>query len=340
MMVFALLCWGVEPAHPAHRRRRARPEDRSATSLARPARCCSHLRDDRRLWWGALVTSWFWLVGAVVLSLLPPLVKTVLGGTEEVVTAYLAIFSIAIAVGSGLAAWLAAGRIVLLPTLIGAVAARRCSRSISAGRPTARRSRSRRPASARCSRSGRGIRVAIDLAGLAIAGGLFIVPTFAAVQAWAGADRRARVIAGVNVLNAAFMVGGTVVVAVLQAFGVDDAAAVHPDRRREPRRRRSSIGRTMPANALRDFLSIMFRALYRVEVQGRREPRQGRAEPDHRAQPCQLPRRRRWRCRCCDKEPVFAIDSAHRAALVGEAVPQASRARCRSIRPSRWRRAR
>ena len=80
-----------------------------------------HLRDDNRLWWGALVTSWFWLVGAVVLSLLPPLVKTVLGGTEEVVTAFLAVFSIAVAVGSGLAAFLSAGRIVILPTLVGAV---------------------------------------------------------------------------------------------------------------------------------------------------------------------------------------------------------------------------
>ena len=53
--------------------------------------------------------------------------------------------------------------------------------------------------------SGRGLRFAIDLAGLAISGGLFIVPTFAAVQAWAGADRRARVVAAVNVLNAAFI---------------------------------------------------------------------------------------------------------------------------------------
>ena len=67
------------------------------------------------------MTSWFWLVGAVALSLMPPLVKNALGGTEEVVTVCLAIFSIAIAVGSGLAAWLAAGRIILLPTLIGAV---------------------------------------------------------------------------------------------------------------------------------------------------------------------------------------------------------------------------
>ena len=50
-----------------------------------------------------------------------PLVKDVLGGTEEVITACNAIFAISIAIGSGLAAWLAAGRIILLPTLIGAV---------------------------------------------------------------------------------------------------------------------------------------------------------------------------------------------------------------------------
>ena len=65
---------------------------------------------------------------------------------------------------------------------------------------------------------GRGIHVAIDLAGLAIAGGLFIVPSFAAVQSWAGADKRARVVAAVNVLNAAFIVGGTLVVAALQSL--------------------------------------------------------------------------------------------------------------------------
>ena len=51
---------------------------------------------------------------------MPPLVKSVLGASEEVVTAYLAVFSISIAIGSGLAAWLAHGRIVLFPTLVGA----------------------------------------------------------------------------------------------------------------------------------------------------------------------------------------------------------------------------
>ena len=116
--------------------------------------------------------------------------------------------------------------------------------------------------------SWKGIRIAIDLAGLAIAGGLFIVPSFAAVQSWAGADKRARVIAAVNVLNAAFIVGGTLVVAALQAFGVDAAAAVPADRRRAISSRWSWIARTMPTNGLRDFLTTMLRAIYRMEVKG------------------------------------------------------------------------
>ena len=67
--------------------------------------------------------------------------------------------------------------------------------------------------------SGLGLRVAIDLFGMAVAGGLFIVPAFAAVQAWSAVAFRARTIAAVNVLNAAFMTAGTVLVAVLQKFG-------------------------------------------------------------------------------------------------------------------------
>src|SRR5215831_18450047 len=39
---------------------------------------------DHRLWDGTVIVSWFWLVGAIVLSLLPALVKEVVGGTEGV----------------------------------------------------------------------------------------------------------------------------------------------------------------------------------------------------------------------------------------------------------------
>jgi len=224
------------------------------------------LRADPRLWWGALVASWFWLVGALILSLLPPLVSFTIGGGEEVVTLFLTIFSVAVAVGSGLAAWLAAGRIVLLPTLVAAVLLGLFSLDLgwtaSAIAPAAN------PMSLGAFFASRySLHIAIDLAGLAIAGGLFIVPVFTAVQVWAGADRRARVVAAVNVLNAAFMVAGAVILAVLQKLGYSTAVlfaliglanlAVAV-----------AIGVTMPASWLHDFLSIVFRAFFRLEVTG------------------------------------------------------------------------
>jgi len=219
-----------------------------------------------RLWWGAMVVSWFWLVGAIVLSLLPPLVTFQIGGTEAVVTLFLTIFSIAVAIGSGLAAWLAAGRIVLLPTLFGAVLLGlfcldlgwTASAFVHSASPLGIAGYFAAPHS---------IHLAIDLFGLAVAGGLFIVPTFAAVQAWAGADHRARVIAAVNVLNAAFMVGGALFVALLQKLGwslpvlfaligvANLIVAI-------------VIGRTMPASWMNDLLSIVFRAFFHLEVKG------------------------------------------------------------------------
>jgi MFS family permease len=178
-----------------------------------------HLRADPRLWWGAMVTSWFWLVGIVVMSLLPPLIKTLIGGNEDTVTAYLALFSISIGAGSGLAAAIARGRIVLKTTLAGCVLIGLFALDLALATigvapalvPQAPGTVFSTPL---------GIRTAVDLAGMAIAGGLFIVPAFAAVQAWSPAAYRARTVAAVNVLNAAFMTGATVLVALLQNFGV------------------------------------------------------------------------------------------------------------------------
>jgi acyl-[acyl-carrier-protein]-phospholipid O-acyltransferase / long-chain-fatty-acid--[acyl-carrier-protein] ligase len=265
MIVFSLLCWISSLFIP--------PTGEAAPNLAvRPNILVStfdllkQLRQDLRIWWGAIVTCWFWVVGAVALSLLPPLVKNVLGGTEEVVTLCLAIFSVAIALGSGLAAWLAAGRIILLPTVLGAVLLGIFSFDLGFATwglvPAAQGQ-----GIADVFGSLRGFRIGVDLAGLAIAGGLFIVPVFSAVQAWAGIDRRARVVAGVNVLNAAAMTLSTVAIAVLQIagattpmlfmlLGLASLGVAY------------AIGRTMPASALSDSLSILYRALFRIEVHG------------------------------------------------------------------------
>jgi acyl-[acyl-carrier-protein]-phospholipid O-acyltransferase/long-chain-fatty-acid--[acyl-carrier-protein] ligase len=214
---FAIACWLSARLIPATGE--GAPNLRiSANIAASTAAMIRHLRADPRLWWGAMVTSWFWLVGIVVLSLLPPLIKILIGGNEDTVTTYLAIFTVAVGVGSGLAAAVARGRIVLRTTLVGAVLIGIFAIDLGAATlGTAPVASAQGPAAVFT--SALGIRAAVDLFGLAVAGGLFIVPAFSAVQAWSGVDYRARTIAAVNVLNAAFMTGATILVALMQKFG-------------------------------------------------------------------------------------------------------------------------
>ncbi|MFN5719927.1 MAG: hypothetical protein ACK463_36290, partial [Bradyrhizobium sp.] len=73
------------------------------------------------LWDGMVIVSWFWMVGAIVLSLLPALIKEGVGGTEGVVTLCLAVFAIGIAAGSLFAAQLSHVRPNLALVPIGAI---------------------------------------------------------------------------------------------------------------------------------------------------------------------------------------------------------------------------
>jgi len=217
VLVFAVLCWVSALFIPPTGS--GAPDLRIRANLAAStAAMLRYLRADPRLWWGSLVISWFWLVGIVVLSLLPPMAKQSVGGDEDTVTVFLVIFSVAVGIGSGLAAWIARGRIVLPTTLIGAVLLGVFALDLGVvlmvfDAPPGLRG----PWEVLSTILGSA--VAIDLFGLAVAGGLFIVPVFAAVQAWAGAAFRARTIAAVNILNAAFMTGSTVLVAVMQSLG-------------------------------------------------------------------------------------------------------------------------
>ena len=226
------------------------------------------LRADRNLWRLAIVTSLFWLFGSIAMSVMPPLITQLLNGGDSVVTAHLAIFAIAIALGSGLAAFLLKGRIVLLPAAVGAalvagasgalaLTLRQLSTSGDGGRLTLVDYFARPVA----------FYVAFDLGLLALAGGLMIVPAFAAIQSLSPPAERARLIAAVNIHNAAFMALGGVAVAGLQGAGlslttllavmalVAAASAIW-------------IWKRVVANPFLDALSIFFRAFYRLETKG------------------------------------------------------------------------
>lgn len=226
----------------------------------------SDLYREKRLFKAAVMNSWFWLSGAVIMSVLPILVKEILGGGELAVTFFLTVFAVSIGIGSALAAWLSSGRVNLLPALIGtALMAFFCFDLffVLDGLPTFGPAES---LTAFIAREGV-INVAIDLSGLAISGALLVVPTFTALQSWAKAENRARTIAGSNALGAAVMVTAALALAIAQHFGASVAQVVLV------LAMVNLVGlgvmiKIVPTNPFRDFVSILYRCIFRMEVRG------------------------------------------------------------------------
>lgn len=224
------------------------------------------LWSDKRLWRTGIMVSLFWMFGAIALSVLPPMIKMRMGGEEMVVSVYLSVFAISVGLGSGLGSFFCSGRIVLLPAPIATLALGLFSAELALAL------HSMAPATAQLHageffRNPAAWRVGVDLAGMAVAGGVLAVPSFAAAQSWAPVEKRARIVAAINVLNAAFMVAGALAVALLQAFGLglDGVFALMAVT--------ALISAVwmfarLPTNPMRDFLSILFRSFYRLEVKG------------------------------------------------------------------------
>jgi len=228
-------------------------------------RLVRELKRNTRLWTGALIVSWLWLVGAVMLSIIPSIVKTVLGGDQEMVSACLALFVLGIAIGSVIATRVSRQRPNLGVVPLAALAMGAFSLDLAWNLAHA-------PAglgmtSSALFTTAAGGSLALDFVGLAAAGGLFVVPSFTAVQNWAAPGERARVIAAVNIVSAALMAAATLAVAIAQASG-------------------ASLGQVMTALAVGDLAvavlvvaawgqdvlralgTLVLRALFRVEVKG------------------------------------------------------------------------
>ncbi len=225
------------------------------------------LRADDRQWVGALGTSWFWTVGAVTLSLVPVIIKSRAGGGVDVEIAINLIFAVGIAAGSLGAAALSHGRIQLAPApfLLLAMAAL----AIDIGLRTHAMAPASRVVPLIAFFTGpAGLRIALDIFAYSAAAGLFVVPIFAAVQAWAGEERRARVVAAVNALNyIAMVIGSLATMVLLQVAGMSEsmalvvlglanvAASIYFFRR-------------LPANFVSFILRVLWRVLLRIEVKG------------------------------------------------------------------------
>ena len=167
-----------------------------------------HARENRSVFYSIMGISWFWFLGITYVTQLPNFVRYELGANEQLYVLLLALFSIGIGAGSFLCERLS-GRVVeigLVPigslglTLFGIDLYFTQSGGVIA---------SELMTATEFIRVSGNLRVMLDIFMLGVFGGIYIVPLFALVQQRSEVDKRARIIAANNVLNALFMVLAT-----------------------------------------------------------------------------------------------------------------------------------
>jgi acyl-[acyl-carrier-protein]-phospholipid O-acyltransferase/long-chain-fatty-acid--[acyl-carrier-protein] ligase len=179
------------------------------------------IRRKRTLFLAVSGISWFWMIGLIVMSVFPDFAKSTLKVDEIVANLLVAAFVVGIALGSAATAKVLAGRISARHTPIGALvmALFLVDLSHSATALGAVGAGGALDFSAFIT-SWAGIRVLVDLVGVAFGGGLFTVPLYALLQSRADEHERSSAIAGNNIMNSALMVIGTGLAAGLLAIGV------------------------------------------------------------------------------------------------------------------------
>ena len=173
-----------------------------------------------RLFLAIAAISFFWSMGAILAAQFPPLVKNVLHANEEVATAFLAIFSIGVALGSVLINRLLAGRVAAKYAPAAAIAMglfvlhlywNVLDWPVTSG-PLLDLKTFAVIRQAEW--------VMFDLFGVAVAGGMFVVPLYAFLTTTVPKSETARTVAANNIVNSGAMVLSALILTGLVQAGV------------------------------------------------------------------------------------------------------------------------
>jgi 1-acyl-sn-glycerol-3-phosphate acyltransferase len=176
-------------------------------------RIVGHARLVRSVWMSVLGISWFWFLGAAYTTQLKVYVDDYLLGTDGLYALLLGTFSVGIGLGSFLCEKLSGRRVELGLVPLGSIGLSLFGIDLFfsyAGLP-----RGVEMAIGNFIQEPAGLRVLIDLLGIGVFGGFYIVPLFAFIQQRSDARYLSRIIAANNILNALFMVGSAVAGIVL-----------------------------------------------------------------------------------------------------------------------------
>ncbi len=173
-----------------------------------------------RLFLAILAISFFWAMGAILAAQFPPLVKNVFHANEQVATLFLAVFSIGVAVGSVLINRLLAGRVLAKYSPASALAMglfvlllywNALDWPVQSGPLLDWKSFVViRQAEL----------VLLALFGVAVAGGMFVVPLYAFLTTTVPKSETARTVAANNIVNSGAMVLSAILLTGLVLAGV------------------------------------------------------------------------------------------------------------------------
>jgi MFS family permease len=174
-------------------------------------------RRNRTVFLAMLGNSWFWFYGAIVLAQFPVYARDYLHGDHSVFVLLLTVFSFGIGAGSLLCERLSRGRVEIGLVPLGAIGLSVFGFDLFL-------------ASIGYSNTGLvhmggfvaqhgSLRILLDCLLIGVFGGLYIVPLFALIQTRCDRQHVSRTIAGMNILNALFMVAAALLAMVLLKMG-------------------------------------------------------------------------------------------------------------------------
>ena len=173
---------------------------------------------NRTVFLSILGNSWFWFYGAVVLSQFPVYAKDYLHGDHSVFVLLLIVFSIGVGAGSLLCEKLSGGKVEIGLVPFGSIGLTVFGIDLYFASLGYANTASVDMAGLLAQTGA--FRILADIALIGVFGGLFIVPLFALIQTRCDPAHISRTIAGMNILNALFMVAAAGVAIVLLGQGL------------------------------------------------------------------------------------------------------------------------
>jgi 1-acyl-sn-glycerol-3-phosphate acyltransferase len=175
-------------------------------------------KQNRPVFLSMLANSWFWFYGAILLAQFPLYAKEYLHGDHSIFVLLLTIFSLGIGTGSLLCERLSGHKVEIGLVPFGAIGLTIFGFDLflASGSYT---NTSLVDITGFVQQQG-SIRILLDFLLIGVFGGLYIVPLFALIQTRCDPEHMSRTIAGMNILNAVFMVVAALLAMVLLNLGL------------------------------------------------------------------------------------------------------------------------